>query len=80
MKIVGYIFERLVELCGVMLAGVVESVLFNFLGLSFEFPALLVPLIPSMAVVAVIVSFTLTGVSFVIAGVVDSWFIFLPHD
>jgi hypothetical protein len=60
--------------------GVVEDILFNFLGLSFEFPALLLPLIPSMAVVAVIVSFTLTGVGVVIAGIVDSRFIFLPHD
>ena len=63
-----------------MLAGVVESILFNFLDLSFEFPALLLPLIPSMAVAAVIVLFTLTGVGIVVAGIVDSWFIFLPHD
>ena len=63
-----------------MLAGVVKDILLDFLGLSFEFLALLLPLIPSMAVVAVIVLFTLTGVSVVIAGIVDSRFIFLPHD
>jgi hypothetical protein len=61
-----------------MLAGVVEDFLFDFLGLSFEFPALLLPLIPSMAVVAVIVSFTLTGIGVVIAGIVDSLFISPP--
>jgi hypothetical protein len=49
-------------------------------GLSFEFPALLLLLIPSMAVAAVILSFTLTGVGVVVAGIVDSRFIFLPHD
>ena len=80
MKIVGDIFDRLVELCGVMLAGVVECILFDFLGLSFEFPALLLPLIPSMVVAAVVVSFTLTGVCLVVTGLVDSRFIFLPHD
>ena len=80
MKIVGNIFEQLVELCGVMLAGVVEGILFNFLGLSFEFPALLLPSNPSMAVAVVVVSFTLTGVGLVVAGLVDSRFIFLPHD
>ncbi len=80
MEIVGDIFEHLVELCGVILAGVVKDILFDFLGLSFEFPALLLPLIPSMAVVAVIVLFTLTGVGFVIAGIVDLRFIFLPND
>ena len=73
MKIVGYILERLVELCGVMLAGVVKGILFDFLGLSFKFPALLLPLIPSMAVAVVVVSFVVTGL-------VDSRVIFLPHD
>jgi hypothetical protein len=54
--------------------------LFDFLGLSFEFPVLLLPLIPSMAVAAVVISFTLTGVGLVVAGLVDLWFIFLPND
>jgi len=63
-----------------MLAGIVESVLFDFLGLSLKFPALLLPLIPSMAVAAVVVSFTLAGVGLVVTGLVHSRFIFLPHD
>ena len=61
-----------------MLAGVVKGILFDFLGLFFKFPALLLPLIPSMAVAAIIVSFTLTGVGVVVAGIVDSRFFSSP--
>ncbi len=46
LKIVSDIFERLVELCGVMLAGVVEGIEFNFLSLPLEFSALFLPLVP----------------------------------
>ena len=80
LKIIGDIFERLVELCDVMLAGVVEGIEFNFLGLPLEFSALLLPLVPSMAVAVAVVSSTLTDFGVVVAGIVNSWFIFLPHD
>ncbi len=63
-----------------MMAGVVKGILFDFLGLSFEFPALLLPLIPLMVVAAVVASFNLTGVGLVVSGLVDSRLIFLPHD
>ena len=63
-----------------MLAGVVEGIEFNFLGLSLEFFVLLLPLIPSMVVAAVVIPFTLAGVGVVVAGIINSRFVFLPHD
>ena len=51
-----------------MLAGVVKGIKLT----------LLLPLIPSMAVAAVVISFTLMGFGVVVAGIVNSRFIFLP--
>ena len=63
-----------------MLAGVVEGIELNFLGLPLEFSSLLLPLIPSMAAAAVVVSFTLTGIGIAVTGIVNSRLIFFPHD
>ncbi len=80
LKIVGDTFERLVESCGVMLAGVVEGIKFNFLGLPLEFSALLLPLVPLMAVAAAVIPSTLTDFGIVVARIVNSRFISPPHD
>ena len=80
LKIVGDIFERLFELCSVMLTGVVKGIEFNFLGLPLDFSALLLHLVPSMAVAAVVIPSTLTDFGVVVAGIVNLRLIFLPHD
>ncbi len=50
LQIIGYVLEGLVKLCGIVLAGVVKRVEFNFLGLPSELPALVLSLAPAMTI------------------------------
>ena len=63
-----------------MLSCVVKGIEFNLLGFAFEFPAGLILLAPMLTIVS-IVSSAVVGIGLVvIAGHVNLWFIFFPHD
>ena len=63
-----------------MLSCVVKGIKFNLLGFAFEFPAGLIPLAPTLTI-ALIAPSAVVGIGLVvIAGHVNLWFIFFPHD
>ncbi len=63
-----------------MLSCVVEGIEFNLLGFSFEFSARLIPLAPMLTIASIVPS-AAAGIGLVvIAGCMNLWFIFFPHD
>ena len=63
-----------------MLSCVVKGIEFNLLGFAFEFSAGMIPLALTLTI-ALIVPSAVAGICLVvIAGRVNLWFIFFPHD